>query len=253
MYKLKAEIEKKEDGTFTAIASTEAEDRQGEKVSVDGWDLTNFKNNPILLFMHDHTKPIGKATRVWIERASGKPKLMFKGVISTATDIGRGAKQLMEEGVLNSFSVGFRALEMNGNVISKSELYEISLVSVPANPEARMVALKSLEGFDKTVVDELIGEQDQSVEALKNKVAELEAEIVDIKETVQAVKGLQHPASQKGSKQEIATERLRMSRVIAKAADKLITDTVSRDKAVSYAKIIKRSSEILIRSNKGDL
>jgi len=257
VYYTKAEISEKKEDSFTAVASTDTEDRQGERVMVEGWQLKNFKENPILLFMHDHTKPIGKATRVWIDKASGKSKLMFKGMISTATDVGRAAKQLMEEGILNSFSVGFRPLEMDGNMITKSELYEISLVSVPANPDARLVATKSLEdaGFAPETIDELVGvvDKDAQIEELKLELAKAnEKADMALEKAELAVKGLQH-LNPRRSNHEVVNERLRQSKIIAKAADQLLGKHTSQTKTVSTVKVIKRSSEMLIRSHKADL
>lgn len=259
MYYTKAEISEKKEDSFTAVASTASEDRQGEVVKVEGWQLKNYKTNPILLFMHDHTKPIGKATRVWVEKATGSPRLMFRGLISTATDVGRAAKQLMEEGILNSFSVGFRPLEMDGNVISKSELYEISLVSVPANPDARLVATKSLQdaGFDEDVIDELVGVEEEEADVV---IEELKTELANAQETAKlalekaelAVKGLQHLDPLR-SNHEVVNDRLRHSKIIAKAADELLGKGTSHRRSVSMVKVIKRSSEMLIRSHKADL
>lgn len=244
----KAVISEKSEDSFTAVASTETTDRQGEVILQSGWDLSNFKQNPILLYMHDHTKPLGKATRVWIEKATGKPKLMFKGVISTATDYGKAAKQLMEEGILSTFSVGFRINEMDSNRITKAELHEISLVSVPANPEARRLALKSLKdnGFNADVIKEFvepIDEKDEKIEELTNKVNEL------TKQVETAVKGLQHLAPQRSK--PVIEQRLMMAKAIAKAADKLVV--TPHQSTVTRAKIIKRSSEMLIRDLKGSL
>lgn len=257
MYYTKAQISEKKEDSFTAVASTDTEDRQGERVLVEGWQLKNFKENPILLFMHDHTKPIGKATRVWIEKTTGRPRLMFKGMVSTATEVGRAAKQLMDEGILNSFSVGFRPLEMDGNIISKSELYEISLVSVPANPEARLVAVKSLEdaGFEDEVISSFVGEDKDAL------IVELKTELADTRKVAEqaleqaaaAVKGLQHLAPQNRSMQAVTTKRLELSKVIARAADILILNGNPKSKVVANAKVIKRSSELLIRSHKQDL
>lgn len=256
MYFTKAQIEKAADNTFTAIASSDVEDRQGEVVEQNGWDLKNFKKNPILLWMHDHTKPLGKATRVWLEKSGKSPKLMFKGVISDATEYGKAAIQLMDEGILNSFSVGFRALEMDGNTITKAELFEISLVSVPANPEARLLAAKSLEkaGFEDSVIKDVVGEVDKD-----QIIVDLQTELSETKELAQkafenaeaAVKGLQYLAPHR-SKQEIVSKRLQLSKVVAKAADKLIVESQS-PKTVSKAKLIKRTSEKLIQNLKGDL
>ncbi len=257
MYYTKAEIKEKDQDVFTAIASTDIQDRQNEVVDVEGWDLKNFKNNPILLYMHDHMKPLGKATRIWIDRSGKKPMLMFKGLISTATDYGKAAKQLMEEGILNSFSVGFRPVEMDGTTITKAELYEISLVSVPANPEARLLAAKSLQnaGFDETFIKKFTEVQEKDAQDERDEViAELKEELAKVKELAEvAVKGLQHLAPQR-SMDKVASERLHLSKVIAKAADKMLSDkNVSREKAVLSVKVIKRSSEMLIRSHKGDL
>lgn len=254
MYYTKARIEEKSAEGFTAIASSERQDRQGEVVEIKGWELKNFKDNPILLYMHDHMKPIGKASRIWIDKTGKKPLLKFKGVISEATEWGRAAKQLMDEGILKAFSVGFQALEMEGTHITKADLYEISLVSVPANPEARVLAAKSLKnaGFDEDLVDELSG-GGEAIEKFTDELAKVKKTAEKAQEQAElAVKGLQHLAPHR-SKDKVAAERLRHSKVIAKAADKLLSKDVSGDKAVLSAKIIKRSSEMLIRDLKGDL
>lgn len=244
----KAEVTQKQDDVFTAIASTATEDRQGEIVAVEGWQLKNYKDNPILLFMHDHNKPLGKATRVWVDKTGSRPQLSFKGFISTATDYGRAAKQLMEEGILKSFSVGFRPLEMDGNTITKSELYEISLVSVPANPDARLVAMKSLKGagIDDEVIKEFIPEEQEE----KDEIADLRKQINKLEEQVQlAVKGLTYLAPQRSK--HVTERRLTLVKAIAKTADKLVVQP--QVKTVTTAKIIKKSSEMLIRELKGDL
>lgn len=249
----KAQIKEKADGEFTAIASSEIEDRQGEIVKQAGWNLKNFKNNPVLLYMHDHTKPIGKATRIWVDKSGTKPLLKFKGFISDATDELKGYKKLVEDGILNSFSVGFRPLEMDGNEITKSELFEISLVSVPANPEARLIAMKSLEdaGFDSKVINKVIGEESEVTE-LKAEVKQLKKTLDEVKEQAEsAVKGLQHLAPQR-SKQEIVSKRLQSAKLLARVSDKLIVESKNA-KTVDHAKLIKRTSEKLISELKGDL
>ncbi len=250
----KALIVEKSAEEFTAVASSETKDRHGDIVKQDGWDLKGFKDNPVLLFMHDHTKPIGKATKTWVDKTTGKARLMFKGVISSATEEARAAKQLMQEGILQSFSVGFMPLEMEGDTITKSELHEISLVSVGANADARLQATKSLQkaGFDEEVIKKVVPLSEDRTAELESDIAEMKKELASVKDTADmAVKGLKYLAPHR-SKQEVVTERLHHSKIIARAADKLI-DGVSSDKAAFHAKIIKRSSEMLIRSNKGDL
>jgi HK97 family phage prohead protease len=153
----KAEIERTEKGML-AVASTAVEDRHGEVVSVTGWDLKNFKKNPILLWGHDHYEPaIGMAKNIRIEGTGKKAKLLFEPMFHDITDKAKALKRLVEEGFINSFSVGFRPLEIDGNTYTSQELLEISLVNVPANPDARMLAYKSLKGagFGDSVIKEV--------------------------------------------------------------------------------------------------
>lgn len=143
LQKLKGYLEKQE-GEIVGIASTENVDRQGEVIRQEGWDLRNFKKNPILMLAHNYNElPIGKVTNVKVE----ENKLTFKAIFSEATQIAREAFQLVQEGILKAFSVGFIPREYDEkepNVVTKAELLEISLVAIPANPQA-MVVMKSME------------------------------------------------------------------------------------------------------------
>jgi hypothetical protein len=50
------------------VISTASVDRYGDTVAVDGWKLTNFRKNPVVLWMHDNTMlPVGKASNVRVE------------------------------------------------------------------------------------------------------------------------------------------------------------------------------------------
>lgn len=237
----KAYIKEHNDGGFTAIASTEAEDRMGEVMEVQGWDLKDFKQNPILLAFHDHTKPIGKVTKIWVEKAA-KPKLMFKGWISDATETARGVKRLMADGVLSAFSVGFKPLDMDGNRFTKQQLLEISVVSVPANQEALMLAYKSLKGN----VSEEVMNQLGVPAGLLERLDDLESRV----ETV--VKGLSHLNPHQG-RSRIAKERATYLKVIERAASASLSEKRLDPVMARRIKVIKQATDTLIRSNKGDL
>lgn len=115
MYYVKADLIKKE-GKIQGIASSAVEDRQGEVVSVDGWDLKNFKKAPRLLWAHDHYEPaIGKVTKTWYEGTGKNTKLMFEAIFQDVTEKARAIKKLVEDGFINTFSVGFKPLEIDGN------------------------------------------------------------------------------------------------------------------------------------------
>lgn len=148
---IKAEMKAAGDGkTVSFIASTEAVDRMGDIVRQDGWDLTNYKRNPVVLFGHDHEKPIGRAHNVRVDAGKLKADLEFAddSVDEFSAKIGR----MVKAGFLNAVSVGFRVLEAkpikSGYEFVKSELLEISVVSVPANQEA-IVFAKGFMGEDE--------------------------------------------------------------------------------------------------------
>jgi len=216
-YIVKAQLEKKEDGTLIAVASSSVEDRHGEKVLVDGWDLKNFKANPVLLWGHDHNEPaIGNAKGIKVDGSGKSAKLVFQPVFHDITEKARAIKLMFERGIINSFSVGFRPLEAEGNQYIKQELLEISAVNVPANPEARMQATKALkkEGFAEEVIKSVIDNEEVTFddrEELLGRIKSLEDE----------VKGLRSQSS----KSYEAEQRMRHLKAIDRLTEKLLRDT----------------------------
>lgn len=132
------------------IASTSSVDREGDTIAVDGWDLTAFRRNPVILWAHDYRAlPIGRATRVAVENG----KLITRVQFATAAEypFADTVLQLVKGGYLNAVSVGFLPTrwaynEQRGGVdFLEQELLEVSVVPVPANAEA-LVAARSLLG-----------------------------------------------------------------------------------------------------------
>ena len=131
------------------------------------------------------------------------------------------------EPVLNSFSVGFRPLDTDGNRYTKQELLEISAVNVPANPEARVIARKSLElmGFkDKTIAEVLDGDEKQQdhesvIKQLGVELAEKQAEIEDLKSEVASLRARQ------SSKNYLIEQRLRRLKALDRLTEDLIKDS----------------------------
>lgn len=162
----------KEAGTLEAIFSTQDEDRHGDTVVQDGWDLKSFKKNPVILNSHNYgsaDEVIGKATNLRIE---GK-KLI--GKITFAVAENPKAKVIFDlyaGGFLSAFSVGFIVKKFKEDdyfVIEEAELLEVSAVSVPANARAlakqKGIDVEALpEGEDETEEDEDEGEEDEDGE-----------------------------------------------------------------------------------------
>lgn len=138
-----------EERRATFIASTATEDRQGDTIQQDGWDLKSFKKNPVLLFGHNSRDlPIGKVENIKVE--DGKLMAKTVGVDAGVHDLADKVWKMIGSGFLNAVSVGFRALDYEprfgkdgewlGMNFLKQELLELSVVPVPANPQAVMVA-----------------------------------------------------------------------------------------------------------------
>lgn len=242
-----------------AIASTSVVDRQGEIIDQSGWNIKNFKKNPLLLWGHDHAIPaIGTAKNIKIVGEGKKAQLVFEPVFHEITDFAKAIKTMFDEGILNSFSVGFKPIEAEGNTYTSQELLEISAVNVPANPEARMMAMKSLQaaGFkDKTIgklikTDDLQDESNEIDETAKNLAAALERieTLEKDYETLVMAKGEQPQVTGRKAETE---KRLNYAKVIAKAADKLLAKPSSSREV--NAKVIKRAAEMLIVDHKKDL
>lgn len=123
---------KSDSGNFKFIASTPAIDRQGESIDQNGWELENYLKNSVLLWAHDYTQPpIGIVDKIGMENGN----LVIEGRFAP-TDFGQQIRKLYDLQMINTVSVGFIPKEMNGNIITKSELLEVSVVPVPANPQA---------------------------------------------------------------------------------------------------------------------
>ena len=138
-----------DDGTvkIRGYASTNDEDRAGDVIEATAWErggLKNYENNPIILFNHNYNEPIGRAT----ELSTTDRGLEINGLISKSAG---KIRDMVKEGVLGAFSVGFRVKdadyieETDGLRIKDAELFEVSVVSVPANQAAVFSVSKSFD------------------------------------------------------------------------------------------------------------
>jgi len=170
------------------IGSTSLQDRDGEVIDINGWDLKNFKKNPVVLPAHNYSKPaIGKASSVKIVDG----KLMFKiqfpeEGINPEADIYR---KLYKSGFMKASSVGFapaswkfgQGKDEPYRTFEKQELLELSLVSVPANPEALLTDKGISEAIAKGAITH------DEVEILKDAVAKREVNEFVVEEEVEKV------------------------------------------------------------------
>ena len=94
-----------------------------------------------MLWQHDPAQPIG----VWDAVREDATGLYVKGRILTEVERGREAVALLAAGAIDGLSIGYRTLraERDGRgqrLLAELELWEVSLVTFPMLPEARISA-----------------------------------------------------------------------------------------------------------------
>ena len=102
---------------------------------------------PAMLWQHDADKPIG----VWTEMVEDEKGLRIKGQLAMETVKGKEAHALLKMGALNGLSVGFMSKEWaydretEVRTLTAIDLWEVSLVTFPANEKARVTNVKSAD------------------------------------------------------------------------------------------------------------
>ena len=94
-----------------------------------------------MLWQHDPTQPIG----VWNEVREDARGLWVKGRILMDVAKGREAAALIGAGAIDGLSIGYRTVratkdDKGGRLLSELELWEVSLVTFPMLPDARVAA-----------------------------------------------------------------------------------------------------------------
>jgi HK97 family phage prohead protease len=99
-----------------------------------------------LLWQHDPAEPIGR----WISLAEDGRGLFVRGQLSLAVARAREIHALMREGAVDGLSIGFRSEKARTEPrsglrrLERIDLWEISIVTFPMLPQARVRAVKAL-------------------------------------------------------------------------------------------------------------
>ena len=148
---IKAMDDDKNDRKMKFVISTSTPDRDGDIIEASGWDLSNYKKNPVVLFAHDNWRPpVGKGISVEVDGDKLIAEAEFMDESIDKTGFSETIYQMLKHGYLNATSIGMIPHEWdiikddNGEIkgfhFKKQELLEFSIVPVPANPEALSLA-----------------------------------------------------------------------------------------------------------------
>jgi len=151
-----------EDGTFIGYGSTFGNVDLGRDVIEKGAFTKSLKRKSIkdikLLWQHDSHQPIG----VWESLSEDDKGLVVKGRLIREVRQAEEAYALMKAGAINAMSIGF-SIPKGGHeidekkrvrVIKEVDLWEVSVVTFPMNPKAKIRRVKSDASFhDLEVAD----------------------------------------------------------------------------------------------------
>jgi len=136
---------------ITGMASTPEVDRVGDIVDPMG---AKFAPEISLLWQHKHDSPVGIAE---LGRPT-KKGIPFKAIIAKIEEEGElknlvdRAWQSVKAKLVRGVSIGFRPIKYDimsegGLKFTETEIYELSLVTVPANASATIQTIKALSGY----------------------------------------------------------------------------------------------------------
>ena len=137
--------------TISGIASTPSLDRQDQILDPAG--VTFAASLPLLLY-HDSKRPVGRAQL----QAAAPDGIAFTATLPLLTEPGPlkdrvdEAWQSIKAGLITGVSIGFRVLSggverlKSGAIkLTKTEICELSLVTIPANVDATILSIKALD------------------------------------------------------------------------------------------------------------
>lgn len=220
-----------QENKFHAVFSSAKEDRHGDVVHQD-FDLKSFKKNPVFLDSHNYfsiERIIGKVTKIGLKDGRLEGDIEF----AMENPLGALAAKLADGGFLGATSIGFIPREFNdkGEML-KSELLEVSAVSVPANADAL---------FEKAAGEQAPAEKTPAEEAPAEQApAEAQAETVPEEQAQAAepvVASIDHKAIASRVIIDMAERRRALIRSIARDVQELTDENRQEKKRKIYQKI----------------
>lgn len=145
-----------ENGSFEGYAAVFGNvDRTGDVIAPSAFDRTvKARGEEPIPVLWQHDAPAGAGSL-----SITKNGLYIKGQLLLTTQTGREAYEFVKAGVVKGLSIGYRVVNdaWDGAVrtLKEIELFEVSLVTIPANPEAAVLAVKRCEDCPHCVHTEL--------------------------------------------------------------------------------------------------
>ena len=149
--------------------TNETVDRDGDVVVAAGLDVSSYLTNPVVLWGHDTCDaPIGRCTSLNKIADGWEATVEFVPADNPYNGYkAEGIRQMLETGFLHAVSIGFIPKDAvfndeGGMEITKAELTEFSIVSVPCNPDALII--RDLNTTEPLIPEDVTVEEDEEIE-----------------------------------------------------------------------------------------
>ncbi|MCE5184939.1 MAG: HK97 family phage prohead protease [Planctomycetaceae bacterium] len=183
---------------ITAVISSEAVDSDGEIVSALAIRaaMPEYMRNPVVLAGHKHrlddgkSPVIGKVVKWWQDKDRTYVQVEFAD-----TPLGNEYYRLYKDGFQKGFSIGFASKKRSTKLVrgksatvhNEIQVYELSAIPLPSNPEALAVT-KAMKDY---ITKEFAAMESRIVKSLTDKIDSLFAGIKgDIEQQLDGVKSL---------------------------------------------------------------
>lgn len=166
--KFEVKIFDEEKGIFEGYASVFGnEDAYGDIVHKGAFLESLSKRKPKLLWQHKIDEPIG----IYTEVREDEKGLFVKGSLETESDFGKRVYNLLKKGALDGLSIGYSVAEGGSEFdkekqirnLKKVNLFEISLVTMPANDKATLINVK-----DNSIISPFKGKNIEQFDCMKD-------------------------------------------------------------------------------------
>lgn len=121
-------------------------DSYGDIVLPEAFTRSLSERMPKMFWSHDPAHPIG----VWKSAKADATGLMLEGELNLEVQKGREAYSLLKQGAFSGLSIGYMvnksSYDKDGHrLLSDIDLFEVSLVTLPANQVANVTSVKAEE------------------------------------------------------------------------------------------------------------
>ncbi|MEV0586331.1 HK97 family phage prohead protease [Nonomuraea sp. NPDC050310] len=188
-----------EGGPIPFTAATAGIKADGLNLQMDRLDLARYLANPVVMYDHTYwgrdSLPIGRAVEVTVDGDRLRTPLDF----DLEDDFAAKVDRKIRKGYLNAVSIGFGAYGIDEQgVPERWELYEISVVPLPLDPDA-------------------IADPDRSMALARALIGGSRTEAVDqqaVRQAIESLQGLLPPAAAPPAAKSAAADRARRLRAL---------------------------------------